>query len=62
MFDSIDIGTGNVIEGSWRQDKDFDTSLHPLRRIARKSATIVKCNREEFAYFLNVTRISSLAK
>jgi hypothetical protein len=43
--------TGNVIEGSWRQDKDSVTSLHPLRRIARKSATTVKCNRDEFAHF-----------
>jgi hypothetical protein len=45
--------TGNVIEGSWRQDKDSVTSLHPLRRIARKSATTVKCNRNEFAYFFS---------
>jgi hypothetical protein len=35
-FDSIDMGTGNVVEGSWRQDKNCATLLHPLRRIARK--------------------------
>jgi hypothetical protein len=61
-FDSMDMDTENVIEGSWRQDKNSVTSLHPLRKIARKSATTVKCNRDEFAYFFNVTRASSLAK
>jgi hypothetical protein len=45
--------TGNVIEGSWRQDKDCVTSLHPLRRTARKSATTVKCNRDEFVYLFS---------
>jgi hypothetical protein len=50
-FDSTDMDTGNIIEGSWRLDKDSVTLLHPLRRIARKSATTVKYNRDEFAYF-----------
>jgi hypothetical protein len=52
-FDSTDMGTGNVIEGSRRQDKDYVTSLHPLRRTARKPATTVKCNSDEFAYLFS---------
>jgi hypothetical protein len=59
-FDSIDMDTGNIIEGSWTQDKDSVTPLHPLRRIARKSATTVKCNRDDD--FFNATSASSLAK
>jgi hypothetical protein len=39
--------TGNVTEGSWRQDKDSATSLHLLRRI---TAT-VKYNWDKFAHF-----------
>jgi hypothetical protein len=61
-FDSIDVDMGNVIEGSWRQENDSGTSLHPLRRIARKSAKTVRCNRDEFAYFFQLHKGKSTGK
>lgn len=50
-FDSEDLDSGTLVEGSWRTEKENLQSLLPIRNIARRSSIEATIIRDEFTDF-----------
>lgn len=49
---------GVLANGSWRQDSGTTSSLIPIRKVARKTSSVTKENRQQFAeYFATAGRV-----